>query len=986
MRFITWRSNNARLLLAGAALAALAPALPASAQDAAQDATEPANEEGTDEAALPADPEAAQIVNEINAIAEGDPSADPEGDLVKLADLRARAQASGKVPLIDLGVLESQFGAAYFYLRDFEKALPYFDAAADLYTRGNAPRDEIAGLYNNQASILASLARYPEAEEYHRKALAIRREIEGERGPFVASSLFGLGHIYYRQGRILESLEYLRPAAEQTFEFLGPEDMLTSLRLTSLASVLGRAGYDAEAIETARLAVRLSREHLGEDHQLYGVAVNNLGHALMQARLLGEAIPVLREALRIRVATVGEDASGTAVSLRNLSEALMLDGKAEEAETLQRRAVEIYEKTGEVENPFALATMYTALAEHYALRGDWPGYDALMGKAVTQADNAIDDESVEQALIHLHRAEWWMRRGMNAEALAEAEHWVPLVQDALIETHEDRIWSELLLARLRQLGGQDTASYLPLADAAMEVISGRLADVAVSDATLVREARALREAAMLYLELGAAIDDAPRVFRAAQVANISELARGQQFASFGGDDEATWQREKLLDLARRTSELRTRYRSAQEAGDETLAANLASELEQAESAERTAAAALVQAYPDFVRRFRPTAIDLATLQARLHSGDLLVLPVEGDRSSWIVRVGADGASWNEADDAQLAADVATLRDAVERPEGDSFPLAAAHRLYAQLFPDGTGGAQRVLLYGGQRLASLPLSLLTTADYSGDLAGAPWLIRDSAVQVVGNLALFGNAGDGPGAGATPRFAGIGGVELPGTESAPGGGAPVTALFRSGRPDAASIAALPDLPGAARELREMADALQSRDSVLLIGSDAAEEKVKHTDLSNIDILVFATHGLVAGEVTGLWEPALLLGSDDPGAGEDGLLGASEIARMRLPADWVILSACNTAAGLDGDGPTYSGLATAFAQAGARAILLSHWRVRDDAAARLSVGTVRAAQAGTSRAEALRQAQLALLNSSDLPGAANPAVWAPFVLIEN
>ena len=104
------------------------------------------------------------------------------------------------------------------------------------------------------------------------------------------------------------------------------------------------------------------------------------------------------------------------------------------------------------------------------------------------------------------------------------------------------------------------------------------------------------------------------------------------------------------------------------------------------------------------------------------------------------------------------------------------------------------------------------------------------------------------------------------------------------------------------------------------------------------------------------------------------------------MRLPADWIILSACNTAAGIDGDGPTYSGLATAFAQAGARAILLSHWRVRDDAAARLSVDTVRASQAGATRAEALRQAQLALLSNANLPDAANPAVWAPFVLIEN
>ncbi len=980
MRSIIWRSNSARLLLSGAALTILSPALPAFAQDTVDGAGETSTED-----TAPLDPEAAQIVTEIEAIANGDPSADPEGDLAKLAELRARAQANGNVPLTDLGVLESQFGAAYFYLRDFEKALPYFDAAADLYTRGNAPLDEIAGLYNNQATILASLARYPESEEYHRKALAIRREMEGERGPFVASSLFGLGHIAYRQGRVLEALDYLRPAAEQTLEFLGPEDMLTSLRLTSLASVLGRAGYDAEAVETARLAVRLSREHLGEDHQLYGIAVNNLGHALMEARVLGEAIPVLREALRLRVATVGEDASGTAVSLRNLSQALMLDGKTEEAETLQRRAVEIYEKTGEVENPFALATMYEALAEHYAMRGDWQGYDELTGKAIASADAAIENESAEQALIHLHRAEWWMRRGRHAEALAEAEHWVPIVREAFVETHEDRIWSELLLARLRQLNGQDTSAYLPGGDAAMDVISGRLADVAVADTTLVREARALREAALLYLELGAALDDPARVIRAAQVANISELARGQQFARFGADDAATQERERLLDLARKTNELRTRYRAALDEEDEATAAGLALEVEQAERAEHEAADGLVRAYPEYVRRFRPTPVDLADLQSRLQPDDVLVVPVEGDRDSWIIRVDTEGASWNPLDSGHLAEDVTAIRDAVERPAQGMYPLASSQRLFEQIFPNGTRDAHRVLVYGGQRLASIPFGLLTTADHDGDLSAAPWLIRDAAVQVVGNLDLLGEQRGPATTKATVRFAGIGGVELPGQEAAGSSGG-VSALFRGGRPDAASIAALPALPGATTELREIADALQSRENVLLIGADAAEDNVKRTDLSSIDILVFATHGLVAGEVTGLWEPALLLGSGDASSGEDGLLGASEIARMRLPADWIILSACNTAAGIDGDGPTYSGLATAFAQAGARAILLSHWRVRDDAAARLSVDTVRASQAGATRAEALRQAQLALLSNTDLADAANPAVWAPFVLIEN
>jgi len=102
------------------------------------------------------------------------------------------------------------------------------------------------------------------------------------------------------------------------------------------------------------------------------------------------------------------------------------------------------------------------------------------------------------------------------------------------------------------------------------------------------------------------------------------------------------------------------------------------------------------------------------------------------------------------------------------------------------------------------------------------------------------------------------------------------------------------------------------------------------------------------------------------------------------LRLDADWVLLTACNTAAGEQSGSPGYSGLARAFAQAGARSLMLSHWRVRDDAATMLSVETMRRAAGGASRAEALRQAELALIARTDVPDAAHPAVWAPFVIV--
>jgi CHAT domain-containing protein len=154
-----------------------------------------------------------------------------------------------------------------------------------------------------------------------------------------------------------------------------------------------------------------------------------------------------------------------------------------------------------------------------------------------------------------------------------------------------------------------------------------------------------------------------------------------------------------------------------------------------------------------------------------------------------------------------------------------------------------------------------------------------------------------------------------------------------------------------------------------------------------LARARVVHFATHGLVAGEVKRLAEPALVL--TPPGEGtdpaeleqDDGLLTASEVAQLKLNADWVILSACNTAAGDGGDGEALSGLARAFFYAGARAQLVSHWPLNSDAAVKLTT-RIFEQKSDVGRAGALRAAMLATIDEGGR--AAHPSYWAPFVVV--
>ena len=139
--------------------------------------------------------------------------------------------------------------------------------------------------------------------------------------------------------------------------------------------------------------------------------------------------------------------------------------------------------------------------------------------------------------------------------------------------------------------------------------------------------------------------------------------------------------------------------------------------------------------------------------------------------------------------------------------------------------------------------------------------------------------------------------------------------------------------------------MARLLGGGGDAVLLGADATERNLRAQPLDQYRVLYFATHGLLPGELHCQAEPGLVLSPPATPArstDEDGLLEASEIAGLKLNADLVVLSACNTAAsGGSFGGEALAGLADAFFDAGARAVLASHWEVPSLATVKLMTG---------------------------------------------
>jgi CHAT domain-containing protein len=217
-----------------------------------------------------------------------------------------------------------------------------------------------------------------------------------------------------------------------------------------------------------------------------------------------------------------------------------------------------------------------------------------------------------------------------------------------------------------------------------------------------------------------------------------------------------------------------------------------------------------------------------------------------------------------------------------------------------------------------------------------------------------------------------------------------------LFRGSRADIEDVRLQEPLPESADELCEVARRLGVPESDILLGSDATETRLKDLSdqgrLAEYAIVHFATHGTLSGQVQGLAEPGLILtppakGTSDPKALErdDGFLTASEITTLKLDADWVVLSACNTAGPQDEGAEALSGLARAFFYAGARALLVSHWAVGSDAAVKLTTRAFAELKAHPTigRAEAMRISMRELIEHGSL-AEVHPRMWAPFVVV--
>jgi CHAT domain-containing protein len=806
----------------------------------------------------------------------------------------------------------------------YSEAIPLAEAMLANLEKG-APTKNLAGAMNNLAQLYGDVGRDAEAEPLYMRALAIMEKAVGVDSVDIAPELNNLAALYQRQLRYAEAEPLFKRALALSEKQLPANHPDIGRALNNLATCYEKQDRHAEAEALTRRALALYEKVAGPESPAVATLLSNLGQIVKVEGREAEAEPLIKRSLAIREKVLGRDHPDVARSLNNLGDLYQRESRFAEAEPLFKRALAIREQAVGPDHPDTTASVNN-LASLYSAEGRTADAIPLMERMI-----ASGRAQLRTALAVLFDAQ---RQQImpTGKALDEA-------LDVIQRGTQSSAASAVNKLAVRVAAGSD-----------------RLAELVRRDQDLASEAETLDKAV---------------------VAALSKQGQRDPAAAQRG-------RERLAAIA------------AERVGlQKTFAAE----------------------FPDYSALSNPLPLKASEIQSLLAGDEAMVLFALADKDSYVVALTRDGVDWkrialgSEAISQKVSAfrrglDVSQASDASGK--SGLFDLASAYDLYVALFGQVEAvvkDKRSLLVAPSGALTALPFHLLVTekpaAAIPEKIEGyreAAWLLKCQAVSVLPSVAsLKALRGFARRDQAIKPMTGFGdplfnpadsGTSEKRTASRSLTSVAYTDFWRGAGVDRKMLAAaLPQLPDTANELNAVAKDLGVPKSDIHLGADASETMVKRAPLADYRIVYFATHGLVAGDVKGISEPSLALSIPrEPSALDDGLLTASEVAQLKLNADFVVLSACNTIAGDRPGAEALSGLARSFFYAGARALLVTHWSVASEAATRLTISTFDRLKADPKigRAEALRQAMLAYLNDPSAPQNAYPGLWGPFALI--
>lgn len=885
-------------------------------------------------------------------------------------------------------------GGLYSTMGRFSDALPLLENAIRIFEKSAGSDDPfLVPFLHNLAVTHHTNGNLLKAEQLYRRSLLIYEKKFGNNHPLVSLELNALAAISSDLRRDTDAESLWNRAIDIQNKLLGHNNVFTAQSLHNLATFYFERERYGEAKELVRPVLEIYKRQLGETHEYTLSAMHSLANIYDKEGNHEKSEQYYKRILKIYEKNFGSDSLLTAPSLESLAVSYFYQSRFEESEHLVRRSLAIHEKTLGSVHPHT-ASNINLLASIYFRKGEW-------GKAV---------ENWRRNLSIFEKRKLLYTKNINAkytetgkDELSQGAWRLKMLLKSLyhLRTNDAESDRELALESFKVAQWVNTS----LAAASLNQMSIRHVKDSVAFAKSVRERQDL-------IEEWQALDKQVLAVHSQSPDKRNEIReQNARIRLKEIDDRIAVLENRLKKEFPEYSHIATTeplsVKRIQESLDDDEALIL---FLNTEAWKPTPEETFIWIVTKTKIRWERSALGSAGLKREVEA----------------LRCGLDEASWDGNGAVRCSA--ALNIDVADAPlEGDPLPfdLNRAHKLYEKLFGEVKAliKDKELLIVPSGALTKLPFQVLLTQKPDPTLNGgaankdASWLVKHHNLTILptvsslyalrkhakkskaskpligfGNPLLTGNKWEADRAKAARMIESCASSNEFRNAILQGSPRAVTPLG-SGNSivDLEVLKAQSPLPETANELCAVARAVKADVNEIYLGARATESELKKLNntgkLLQFKIIHFATHGTLAGELAGTKEPGLILSPPEKGKAneiDDGYLSSSEIMNLKLDADWVILSACNTAGSDTKNAEALSGLARAFFFAGARSLLVTHWYVDSNATVKLIKKTFNLLfqNEEMGQAHALRLAMLSLIDSAN--ELSHPSAWAPFILV--
>jgi len=870
-------------------------------------------------------------------------------------------------------------GIVYQQMGDFESALSHFNKALELRIEllgQNHP--EIASSYNNLGVIYEKTGASEKAIECYQNSLLISRTNSGEKNPEVATSYLNIGAVYFKKGDLEEALQYYYKALKIYRQALGENHLHVAECYNNIGVVYVRKGeYDA-GNQYYDKSLRIKYRILGQNHPSIAESYSNIGMVYTDIKIYDKALEFHKLALNIYLQNFEENHPEIAICHTNIGVAQHNAGDNIQALQSYHQALGIYLRLPGENHP-DLAATYRNIGQVFE-----------------------DSKDYEKALNYYQQSIMALVTDFNQDSI----YVNPNLENIISKTNlfrslalKARAFEKLFTLESKQLVDIETAlSTIELAINLVDQIrhSYKTADSKFFLASQVSQVydQAIRAAMKLY---AATQEEKYKeiAFCFAEKSKSGVLLEAifeSQVKLFTGIPDSLLHYEKRLkaDLSFYENSLYTELQTGNSANSFKISL-WQEKLFQLKQAQREFIQQLEMDYPEYHKlKYQVKMATVRDIQEQLlDSCSTLVEYFVGDSSIYIFVISQrDFKVVSVKNHPFFKHQIRLMRSGIANKIFPRYSFFAFQLGKILINPIRSFLNSNLIIVPDGILGYLPFEALLcheAGEKDQNYKKLPYLIRDYAISYGYSATLALEIIHRPFRKPANDFIAFAPVFSPGMRK--GFIASSKAMILSSQKEIKrtpedeynNLSMLPATEVEIIKIWELFDR-NSQKAKVFTHDQANEILLKSADLGNYKYIHFATHGYI-NELN----PALsgIYFARDTSSTEDNVLYSGEIYNLNLKADLVVLSACETALGKFVKGEGIIGLTQGFLYAGASNLVVSLWRVVDQATADLMVLFYQNLLQQAGKAESLRNAKLELIENQQY---AAPYYWAPFILIGN